>query len=157
MVLRSRGRSFSTGGDVAGFHRHRDSLADYADRTVGRLNRVILGLIRIEATVVGAGLSEFELLREEGQSGEVIMEAVDEATGRALDVAILNLRTRLSGMATIAGVASVNVVSRASRERIIASPPAGRSGAWRAPATSPSRRAAPRRPCRSLPRLSWRH
>jgi len=57
------------------------------------------------ATVVGAGLSEFELLREEGQSGEVIMEAVDEATGRALDVAILNLRTRLSGMATIAGVA----------------------------------------------------
>jgi len=57
------------------------------------------------ATVEGAGLSEFELLREEGQSGEVIMEAVDEATGRALDVAILNLRTRLSGMATIAGVA----------------------------------------------------
>ena len=57
------------------------------------------------ATVVGAGLSEFNLLREEGQSGEVIMEAVDEATGRALDVAILNLRTRLSGMATIAGVA----------------------------------------------------
>jgi len=57
------------------------------------------------ATVVGAGLSEFALLREEGQSGEVIMEAVDEATGRALDVAILNLRTRLSGMATIAGVA----------------------------------------------------
>ena len=57
------------------------------------------------ATVGGAALSEFELLREEGQSGEVIMEAVDEATGRALDVAILNLRTRLSGMATIAGVA----------------------------------------------------
>ena len=57
------------------------------------------------ATVVGAGLSEFNPLREEGQSGEVIMEAVDEATGRALDVAILNLRTRLSGVATIAGVA----------------------------------------------------
>jgi biopolymer transport protein ExbB len=57
------------------------------------------------ATVVVAGLSEFELLREEGQSGEVTMEAVDEATGRALDVAILNLRARLSGMATIAGVA----------------------------------------------------
>jgi len=57
------------------------------------------------ATVVGAGLSEFALLQEEGQSGEVTMEAVDEATGRALDVAILNLRARLSGMATIAGVA----------------------------------------------------
>ena len=57
------------------------------------------------ATVVGAGLGEYKLLQEEGQSGEVIMEAVDEATGRALDVAILNLRTRLSGMATIAGVA----------------------------------------------------
>ena len=57
------------------------------------------------ATVVGAGLHEFQLLREEGQSGEVIMEGVDEATGRALDVAIINLRRRLSGMATIAGVA----------------------------------------------------
>ena len=57
------------------------------------------------ATVVGAGLSEFKLLEEEGQSGEVTMEAVDEATGRALDVAIINLRMRLSGMATIAGVA----------------------------------------------------
>ena len=57
------------------------------------------------ATVVAAGLREFELLREEGQSGEVIMEGVDEATSRALDVAVINLRTRLSGMATIAGVA----------------------------------------------------
>ena len=30
---------------------------------------------------------------------------MDEATSRALDVAIINLRMRLSGMATIAGVA----------------------------------------------------
>jgi biopolymer transport protein ExbB/TolQ len=57
------------------------------------------------ATVVGAGLQEYRLLQEEGQSGEVIMEGVDEATSRALDVAIINLRMRLSGMATIAGVA----------------------------------------------------
>jgi biopolymer transport protein ExbB/TolQ len=57
------------------------------------------------ATVVGAGLREFRLLQQEGQSGEVIMEGVDEATSRALDVAILGLRARLSGMATIAGVA----------------------------------------------------
>ena len=57
------------------------------------------------ATVVGAGLSEYRLLREEGQSGEVVLEGVDEATGRALDVVIINLRARLSGMATIAGVA----------------------------------------------------
>jgi len=57
------------------------------------------------ATVVGAGLSEYRFLREEGQSGEVVLEGVDEATGRALDVVIINLRARLSGMATIAGVA----------------------------------------------------
>jgi biopolymer transport protein ExbB/biopolymer transport protein TolQ len=56
------------------------------------------------ATVVGAGLREYQQLREEGLSGEVILEGVDEATGRALDVAVINLRRRLSGMATIAGV-----------------------------------------------------
>ena len=57
------------------------------------------------ATVVGAGLSEYQLLREEDQAVEGVLEGVDEATGRALDVAIINLRVRLSGMATIAGVA----------------------------------------------------
>lgn len=57
------------------------------------------------ATVVGAGLGEYRLLRQEDQSGAVVLEGVDEATGRALDVAIINLRSRLSGMATIAGVA----------------------------------------------------
>ena len=57
------------------------------------------------ATVVGAGLTEYKMLQEEGQSGEVVIEGVDEATNRALDVAIINLRIRLSGMATIAGVA----------------------------------------------------
>ena len=57
------------------------------------------------ATVVGAGLNEYQFLRGEGQAGETVLEGVDEATGRALDVAIVNLRARLSGMATIAGVA----------------------------------------------------
>ncbi len=54
VVLRARGRSFSTGGDVAGFYAHRHSLADYADRTVAGLNRVILELIRLEVPVVVA-------------------------------------------------------------------------------------------------------
>ena len=57
------------------------------------------------ATVVGAGLNEYQFLRGEGQARETVLEGVDEATGRALDVAIVNLRARLSGMATIAGVA----------------------------------------------------
>lgn len=57
------------------------------------------------ATVVGAGLREFELLRGQGQSDEVVLDGVSETTSRELDVAIINLRTRLSGMATIAGVA----------------------------------------------------
>ncbi|HIG52378.1 MAG TPA: flagellar motor protein MotA [Candidatus Handelsmanbacteria bacterium] len=57
------------------------------------------------ATVVGAGLTEYQLLREEDQAAAVVLEGVDEATSRALDVAIINLRSRLSGMATIAGVA----------------------------------------------------
>ena len=57
------------------------------------------------ATVVGAGLEEYALLREEGESGALVLEGVEEATARALDVALVNLRRRLSGMATIAGVA----------------------------------------------------
>jgi biopolymer transport protein ExbB/TolQ len=57
------------------------------------------------ATVVKAGLGEFTLLHGEGQDKQVVMEGVSEATERALDVALINLRTRLSGMATIAGVA----------------------------------------------------
>lgn len=58
------------------------------------------------ATVVAAGLREFKDLVQEGQSeAVVVMESVDEATGRALDEAVINLRSRLSGMATIVGVA----------------------------------------------------
>jgi biopolymer transport protein ExbB/TolQ len=57
------------------------------------------------ATVVGSGLSEFASLQADGAAASTIIEEVEDATGRALDVAIINLRTRLSGMATIAGVA----------------------------------------------------
>ncbi|MEW6754826.1 MAG: MotA/TolQ/ExbB proton channel family protein [Candidatus Latescibacterota bacterium] len=56
------------------------------------------------AFVVGAALDEYKQLVEEGQSGSVVMEGVDEAGARALDVAVVNLRQRLAGMATIAGV-----------------------------------------------------
>ena len=57
------------------------------------------------AEVVSAGLEEYEVLRSEGQSDAVVMEGVDESVGRALDVAVINLRQRLTGMATISGVA----------------------------------------------------
>ncbi|MFH1569829.1 MAG: MotA/TolQ/ExbB proton channel family protein [Gemmatimonadota bacterium] len=57
------------------------------------------------AVVVSAGLREYQTLREEGQPGAVVVEGVDEAVSRALDVAVINLRVRLTGMATISGVA----------------------------------------------------
>ena len=57
------------------------------------------------AAVVGTGLQEFKDLQSAGRSNDKIIDMVEEATGRALDVAILNLRVRLPGMATIAGVA----------------------------------------------------
>jgi biopolymer transport protein ExbB/biopolymer transport protein TolQ len=57
------------------------------------------------ATVISAGLSECQMLRGEGQAGAMVMEGVDEAIGRSLDGIVANLRVRLSGMATIVGVA----------------------------------------------------
>ena len=57
------------------------------------------------ASVVSAGLREYETLKEEGQPSAVVVEGVDEAVSRALDVAVINLRQRLTGMATISGVA----------------------------------------------------
>jgi len=55
--------------------------------------------------VVSAGLREYKTLREEGQPEAVVLEGVDEAVSRSLDVAVINLRQRLTGMATISGVA----------------------------------------------------
>jgi len=56
-------------------------------------------------SVVLAGLREYVNLRDENQPEAVVVEGVDEAVSRALDVAIINLRQRLTGMATISGVA----------------------------------------------------
>jgi enoyl-CoA hydratase/carnithine racemase len=53
-VLQANGRSFSTGGDVGGFHTHLDDLEAYADRIVGLLNRVILALVELSVPVVAA-------------------------------------------------------------------------------------------------------
>jgi 2-(1,2-epoxy-1,2-dihydrophenyl)acetyl-CoA isomerase len=53
-VLQANGRSFSTGGDVAGFADHLDDLAAYASEIVGLLNRVILALVELPVPVVAA-------------------------------------------------------------------------------------------------------
>lgn len=55
--------------------------------------------------VVAAGLDEYKSLSSDGQPEAVVVEGVDEAVSRELDVAVLKLRVRLSGMATISGVA----------------------------------------------------
>lgn len=54
VVLQTAGPSFSTGGDVRGFYDHREELAAYAERTVGGLNAVILGLMDLDVPVVTA-------------------------------------------------------------------------------------------------------
>lgn len=57
------------------------------------------------AAIFDAALREFELLRGEGESDELVMEGVEVEVGRALDVVVANLRVRLPSMATIVGVA----------------------------------------------------
>jgi 2-(1,2-epoxy-1,2-dihydrophenyl)acetyl-CoA isomerase len=54
VVLQANGRSFSTGGDVAGFAAHLADLADYASEIVGLLNQAILALVELPAPVVAA-------------------------------------------------------------------------------------------------------
>jgi 2-(1,2-epoxy-1,2-dihydrophenyl)acetyl-CoA isomerase len=54
MVLQANGRSFSTGGDVFGFHEQMDDLEAYADTVVGLLNQVILALFALPVSVVAA-------------------------------------------------------------------------------------------------------
>ncbi len=54
LVLAAEGRSFSTGGDVAGFHAvPRGQRRDYAARLVGDLNRAILALLDLPCPVLG--------------------------------------------------------------------------------------------------------
>lgn len=45
LVLRAAGRSFSTGGDLLGFRRHEDAIADYAAELVGLLNDAVIRFI----------------------------------------------------------------------------------------------------------------
>jgi enoyl-CoA hydratase/carnithine racemase len=54
VVLQANGRSFSTGGDVAGFLEGMDDLEAYADNVVGLLNQVILALFELPVPVVAA-------------------------------------------------------------------------------------------------------
>lgn len=55
LILDAEGRSFSTGGDVAGFHdTPRAERADYAARVVGTLNGAILDLLDLPMPTVAA-------------------------------------------------------------------------------------------------------
>jgi enoyl-CoA hydratase/carnithine racemase len=53
-VLQASGRSFSTGGDLAGFGAHPDDIRAYADRLVGLLNQAMLAMIDLPAPIVVA-------------------------------------------------------------------------------------------------------
>ena len=52
LVLRAAGRSFSTGGDLRGFHQRSDDVAQYADELVGLLNDVIVRLFDCRVPVI---------------------------------------------------------------------------------------------------------
>ncbi|MEJ2738143.1 MAG: enoyl-CoA hydratase/isomerase family protein, partial [Anaerolineae bacterium] len=54
VVLQANGRSFSTGGDLGGFHEHMHSLEAYARTIVGLLNELILALVALPIPIVGA-------------------------------------------------------------------------------------------------------
>lgn len=54
LVLAAQGRSFSTGGDLLGFWRHRENIADYAQQLVGLLNQVMLAIYTHPLPVVCA-------------------------------------------------------------------------------------------------------
>lgn len=54
LILTGSGKAFSTGGDIAGFLEHANSIRDYAADLVGALNRVILTLRCHPGTVIVA-------------------------------------------------------------------------------------------------------
>lgn len=54
VILAAQGRSFSTGGDLLGFWRHRENIADYAQQLVGLLNQVVLSIYTHPVPVVCA-------------------------------------------------------------------------------------------------------
>lgn len=54
LVLQANGRSFSTGGDAAGFVANGHRAVDYANEIVGLLNETILALVDLPVPVVAA-------------------------------------------------------------------------------------------------------
>ena len=76
----------------AGAMRERATAPDYAD-------------FASLAHVVGGSLEEYDRIRAEEDDGDLIIEAVEDATMRQVDVAVINLRARLTSMATVSGVA----------------------------------------------------
>lgn len=56
------------------------------------------------ASVVAEALRELKTLLSEGQPPSVVVQGVDDAAGRAVDIAASNLRARLAGLASIAAV-----------------------------------------------------
>ena len=56
-------------------------------------------------SVIAAGLGEYKALAADSQPEAVVVDGVEEAVSRELDMALLGLRARLSGIATISGVA----------------------------------------------------
>ncbi len=54
VVLNAAGRSFSTGGDVAGFAAHQNSIAEYAADIVGALNDCMLTMRALAQPIVAA-------------------------------------------------------------------------------------------------------
>jgi 2-(1,2-epoxy-1,2-dihydrophenyl)acetyl-CoA isomerase len=52
-VVLANGRSFSTGGDLAGFYDHMEELESYASTIVGLLNKVILAMLDLPIPIVG--------------------------------------------------------------------------------------------------------
>ena len=54
VILRAEGRSFSIGGDLPQFQRHRDNIGPYARQLVGLLNRVIVAIYTHPAPIICA-------------------------------------------------------------------------------------------------------
>ena len=54
VILAAEGRSFSTGGDLLGFWKHRDDIAAYAQTLVGLLNEVVRAIYTHPAPVAAA-------------------------------------------------------------------------------------------------------
>ena len=91
--------------------------AQFAAETEGRLGELSIDEVVEKATgskrgkfsslasVVTEVLEEFKMLLAEGQPSSIVMEGVDEAATRAVDIAASNLRARLAGLASIAAVA----------------------------------------------------